>query len=520
MARAEDCRPVNHKERYAQHIRAMRQDAMSLAFYGHYEDAERMLKLLIEDHLDLCKRCPCLLSNLGELYVSMLKLDEALDTAERLVRCAGQWNAARCRNLGDKIRRLVGVCKSASLWTYGTAVQLDSPCDGLSGKIGMIGGMNTPEDAPRRGSARYRVVVGGAHAWVRPANLCLATVIVQLSVVQVSGAWRVRGFMLSGDECADYVTDRSDLTAVAVRRELALRMGCEPLVISIVLPGGESLTDGDRGDAALLRSAQSDTTSDVANKNHMESTVGTTLREATGSAAEDSREVNEPHVEDAPEVYEAEGHAEQQGAQCSGTPARSTLAVTKTENAGEASGMDSEQVEDADESDWMLVGISDVSESDTDEEDADNDDDDLTETYPTDSESESVDPVDEIVDTASETRIRDWGAGALEAAAVTVGKWLKALCQQKKRAFTKRELKEFLETLPPSVAGMRGMAAAASVAATRGRLGRLQISEVARGLATDVQTLLEVRARYTYACAKSARSALGAPGSPGEAEKA
>ena len=56
----------------------MRQDAMSLVFHGYYEDAERMLKLLIEDHLDICKRCQCFLNNLGELYVSMLKLDEAL----------------------------------------------------------------------------------------------------------------------------------------------------------------------------------------------------------------------------------------------------------------------------------------------------------------------------------------------------------------------------------------------------------------------------------------------------------
>ena len=149
-----------------------------------------------------------------------------------------------------------------------------------------------------------------------PADLCLATVIVQLSIVQESGAWRVRGFMLSGDECAQFLTQRSAFNADAIRRALARGIGCEPLVISIVLPSGERLPVGKKGDAVLLQWAKTFESNDKAKKRKLKAPVDQTPQKKNGSGEEDEKS-NDSRVADGEKVHEENDNEKEKAAQCS-----------------------------------------------------------------------------------------------------------------------------------------------------------------------------------------------------------
>ena len=517
MARARGRRSAKAQERYEQTVRRMADVAMRLADGGYFEDAERRMVKLVRNHLDVCVECPCLLRTLGLLYVDMLKLDEAERAARMLFDCAGIWDGEVCRDYGRTILTLVDQSRELE-WKYGTAVQLNVPDKSLREKVGKIGGFSSgaPGLLFQKSGGHFRVVFGDKFTWAPEADLRIATVVVQLSMVVEEGAWRAHGYRLSGEECAQFPFLLSELNADSVRRELARGTGCEPCVLSIVLPGGEVLPEGHGGDAALKRCAEMVENEDKAKKRDqtVTATSGATPQKAPGPSAEDQKKSNESRVADSEKISD-ETAEEKQAAQCSSAAARRAIAAG---GAGEASASVGKKDEDSEESEWSLVGESDSFVGDSWEAEANKVDADAKPApSQTDADEHRIESMDSF-DAAAVDMIQKWGTGALDAAAATVGHWQKAFARGKKRAFTRTVLKEFLATLSPDVAQMPGMAAAADVAAKQGRLGRWQISEVTAGITADVQALMEVKARCPRACAT--RAAHGARGGAGDADKA
>ena len=230
----------------------LKEEATALWRHGYLEQALPLMAqsvMLREDSQFICLS----LSELGALFVEMLKLDEAESTARRMLHEAYRYDTQAQTRIAAGILNNVAEERARGLF-YGSAVQLHSlkKMPELNGVVGEIRGTVGDGSHP----IRYRVLVGSTVLSVKEVNFSMATVILQLSVECKNGrSWNWVGRSMGGDVRAHFNVDMARITATLARSKLAESAGLPPSAVRLVLPGGGTLEDGPAGDAALRRCA-------------------------------------------------------------------------------------------------------------------------------------------------------------------------------------------------------------------------------------------------------------------------
>ena len=190
------------------------------------------------------------LSELGGIYLDMLKIDDAEETARRMLREAHRYDTQAQTRIA---RQLLEDAKKerAHGFHYGNAVSLHGLNKiEMNGQLGEIRGRVWPQTAAN--SDRYRVLVGSSMLSIRRRNINLVTVVVQLTFDALrDGSLIVTGKALQGDARAWINVLPIGLKAAAVRLKVAESMGQPPSAVQLVLPGGHCVRDNVAGDAAL-----------------------------------------------------------------------------------------------------------------------------------------------------------------------------------------------------------------------------------------------------------------------------
>ena len=233
------------------HALDLKEEAQELWGRGCLEEALSLMQesvMLREGTRTVCLS----LSELGGIYLEMLKIDDAEETANRILREAHRFDTAAQTRLAHQ---LLEDAKEERVhgFHYGCVVMLHGlKRIELNGLFGEVRGRVWPQTTAAHD--RYRILVGSSLLSVRRGNIALATVVVQLAIEVKPEGLLVNGKTVSGEGCARIDMNRSELTAKAVRRRLADHMGKQSLV-KIVLPDGTLVEDGPAGDEILSRYA-------------------------------------------------------------------------------------------------------------------------------------------------------------------------------------------------------------------------------------------------------------------------
>ena len=193
------------------------------------------------------------LSELGGIYLEMLKIDEAEETARRMLREAHRYDTAAQTGIAQQLLKDAKEERTHG-FHYGCVVMLHGlKRIDLNGLFGEVRGRVWPQTSAA--PDRYRILVGSSLLSVRRGNIALATVVVQLAIEVKHEGLLLHGMTMSGESCATISMDRSELTAKAVRRGLADHMGRQMSLVKIVLPNGTLVEDGPAGGEMLNRYA-------------------------------------------------------------------------------------------------------------------------------------------------------------------------------------------------------------------------------------------------------------------------
>ena len=216
----------------------------------------------------------------AQMCTALLKTDEADALARRILAEADRVSDAS--EPGSRESVYHGMSTEISFWTarerrvglcHGSPVQLvnmDQAPD-LEGRAGTIYGKLWPltnswrrlRDAVTFGNWDsepprddwYVVLVESATVTAPLSSLVALVRVFQLAgVVREGGGYRVWGVSLGGVAHEAHYSRDADLTAQAVQLDIASAIGCPTRSLKCVLPNGEILEDGARGDEALRAS--------------------------------------------------------------------------------------------------------------------------------------------------------------------------------------------------------------------------------------------------------------------------
>lgn len=228
----------------------LKEEAQRLQRDGNLEKALPLMKKSVA--LREASHTICLsLSELADLYIEMLKLDEAEATGRRMLQEAHRYDAANQTRIANDI--LAEIAKERPLdLAYGTCVQLHDLISRpeLNSQEGIIRG--------KRENGRYIVEVSSSRMLLQRKNFSHAMRIVQISISkEEDGKVLITGTILSGQRCASVrLGSLQDLAAADLRRRVAEQMQCQPRTVKLVLASGACIEDSHVGDAMLLLEAE------------------------------------------------------------------------------------------------------------------------------------------------------------------------------------------------------------------------------------------------------------------------
>ena len=230
----------------------LRQEAKALWRRGSLEPALSLMQecaMLCEESSKLCSA----LAHLARMYVEMLKIDEAEETARRMLREAHRRRADSQAHLARKFLEDAKKEREHG-FQYGSSVLLQGlEKTAMNGQVVEIRGRDWQQIPPAPDS--YLVQVGPSLLSVQRRNIALATVIVQLAMEATSSGLAVNGATAGGKSCATFAMTLSELRAKAVRSKLAESVGRPASAVKFMLPDGKLIEDDPAGDAALRRYA-------------------------------------------------------------------------------------------------------------------------------------------------------------------------------------------------------------------------------------------------------------------------
>ena len=233
----------------------LKEEAQDLRARGYLEQALPLAQESVR--LRWGSRLICLsLDELGGIYLEMLKLDEAEETARHMLREAHRYDTQAQKRLAHLLMEDAKEERRHG-FQYGNTVTLQGLHKvEMNGRLGEIRGRALPQTA--ESTDRYRVLVGSSILSFRKENISLIKVVVQLDLeAQTDGGVTATGRTMQGNTCARIRLERVDLQATDVRREVAKSMGQTPSAIQLALPDGSCVRDGVAGDDMLQRYADS-----------------------------------------------------------------------------------------------------------------------------------------------------------------------------------------------------------------------------------------------------------------------
>ena len=211
----------------------LKEEAQRLQREGRYEEALPLMKrsvALRETSHTLCLT----LSELADLYVDMLKLDEADAACHRMLREAHRYDEANQRRIAKEIleesakEREMGIEYGMPVQTEGLTSRTE-----LNGKEGVVKGKI-------KDNGRYVIQVGTRMLSLNRRNFNeQAHRVVQLSVPEQQGeSWVFRGTRLDGNSFSPIRLGHATMQMNELRREFARQLCCQPSVVRLVFPNG------------------------------------------------------------------------------------------------------------------------------------------------------------------------------------------------------------------------------------------------------------------------------------------
>ena len=196
------------------------------------------------------------LRELGGIYLEMLKIDEAEETARRMLREAYRYETQAQTCIAQQILADAKEERGHG-FHYGNTVTIHGVKKvGMNGQIGEIRGRDWPQTLAD--PDRYRVLVSSTLHSIRRQNISLASMVGELTVeAELDGSLAATIKTSQGGTHAKFNIARDELKAAAVRLQVAESMGRHPSSLHLVLPDGFCIRDSIEGDAALESYADS-----------------------------------------------------------------------------------------------------------------------------------------------------------------------------------------------------------------------------------------------------------------------
>lgn len=225
----------------------LKEEAQQLQLEVRYEEALPLMKrsLALREHsYTLCLT----LSELAELYLDMLKFDEADAASQRMLREAHRYDEVNQRGIAKAI--LENSKKERELgMEYGMPVQISALVSRpeLNGKEGFVKGKI-------RDNGRYVIQVGARTLSLNRCNFDVQPDrVVQLSVPEQQGeSWVFHGTRLDGSSLLPIQLRLAKMQMDKLRQKFARQLRCHPSVVKLVFPNGVA-TDHDPLDQFCLQ---------------------------------------------------------------------------------------------------------------------------------------------------------------------------------------------------------------------------------------------------------------------------
>ena len=227
----------------------LEEEAVALWIRGYLEEALPLAQesvRLREESWTICWS----LNVLGGIYLEMLKINEAEETANRILREAHRYDDRQQTRLAHLLLEDAQEDRRHGFY-YGDTVKLHGLAkEEMNGQLGEIRG--------RKGCCenldRYHVLVGTRMLSIRRRNISLATVVVQIILKVDWPRMRAVCRTLQGGPnttCNIAYTRITHMKVASARLQVAEYMKLRPSDIQLVLPDGQFVQDGAKGDAAL-----------------------------------------------------------------------------------------------------------------------------------------------------------------------------------------------------------------------------------------------------------------------------
>ncbi len=217
---------------------AFKEEAQHLQLEGSYEEALPLMKrslALRENSHTLCLT----LSELADLYLDMLKLDEADAACQRMLSEAHRYDEVNQKSIANIIlehsrqEREMGI-------EYGMAVQIEALMSRpeLNGKEGVVKGKI-------KDNGRYVIQIGARTLSLKRCNFNVQPDrIVQLSTPEKQGRWWVfHGTRLDGSCLLPIQLKAAEMQMHDLRQGIACQLRCHPSAVKLVFPFGVATND-------------------------------------------------------------------------------------------------------------------------------------------------------------------------------------------------------------------------------------------------------------------------------------